>query len=420
MVDPDTPDIAPEARGDGTVAAPCADAGAARPAGAVAPDAAPRSLLPALSLGHLANDWAPSTIWIVAPAIAAAMDLSPAAVGLLITLVGVGGALGYLPAGILADRVANRGRLLLATFWWVAAGYVLAAWAPGFWSAALLLAVAGLGDAAWHPIATGVLAEAMPARRAHALGVHAMTGTFAEVLAPLAAGFLLAVLDWRATLQISALPAVLMGIAFFRIARWVPSSSRPALGLRDLRALFETWRGPRGLGLVGAVTVYNMALMAVLAMAPLFLQRVHGLSLAQTGIAFSAMVLAGALAQPPVGRLSDRFGRRPVVVAGAVAGALACLAAAGAASGGAAVAALVAAVAGFYGIRSSVLATAVEFGRRREATTLGLAFMLLDGVGALGAAMAGAVGSLDLHYPFALAAGFAFVAATAAMPALRR
>ena len=105
--------------------------------GVSAEDGGRRGLLVAFSLGHMANDWAPSTIWIVAPAIAASMDLSPAEVGLLITLVSVGGALGYLPAGILADRVADRGRLLLATFWWVAAGYFVAAFAPGFWSAAM-------------------------------------------------------------------------------------------------------------------------------------------------------------------------------------------------------------------------------------------------------------------------------------------
>ncbi len=389
------------------------------PAGAAASDAGGRGLLLAFSLGHMANDWAPSAIWIIAPAMAASMGLSPAEVGLLITLISLGGALGYVPAGILADRVADRGRLLLATFWWVAIGYVVAALAPGFWSVALLLAIAGLGDAAWHPIATGVLAQTMPARRAHALGIHAMTGTFAEVLAPLAAGFLLAWVDWRTTLQISVLPAVLMGLVFLRVARHVPASPRPAITGADLRALWDSWRGRRGLALIAIISVYNMALLAVLAMAPLFLQRVHGLSLAETGIAFSTMVLSGALVQPLLGRLSDRIGRRKVVVAGAAVGALACGGAAWGGSGLVAIVWLIAAVAAFYGIRSAILAAALEFGRRHEATTLGLAFMLLDGVGALGAAMAGAIGNLDLHYPFLLAAGLALAVAAAAISVLR-
>ena len=61
---------------------------------------------------------------------------------------------------------------------------------------------------------------------------------------------------------------------------------------------------------------------------------------------------------------------------------------------------------------------AVEFAGTREGTTLGLTFVVMDGVGALGAALAGAVGSLDLHYAFVLAAGFAaFAGATAAVMA---
>lgn len=379
-----------------------------------------RRLLAWFSLGHLANDWAPSTIWIVAPAIAAAMDLSPAEVGLLITIAHFGAALGYLPAGVLADRVANRGRLLLGTFWWVAAGYLAASFAPGFWTLALMLAIAGIGDAAWHPIATGVLAQSLPTRRAHALGIHAMTGTFAEVLAPLGIGFLLVWFDWRVAMQISTVPAILMGIAFFRIANYVPPSPHHAISLADLRALWNIWRVPRGLGVITMVSVYNMSLLAILAMTPLFLQRVHGLSLVQAGAVFSSMVLAGALVQPLVGRLSDTTGRKPVFIAGTVAAGLACLAVAWSATLGAAILALIAAVAALYGIRSSVLASAIEFGERREATTLGLAFMLLDGVGTLGSALAGAVGSLDLHYPFLLAAGMAGVAAVVAVPIMRK
>ena len=144
-----------------------------------------RSIFLWFSLGHWANDSAPGAVWIIAPAIALAMGLTPGELGLLIAIHSTGAALAYLPAGVLADRVANQGRLLHMTFLWVAVGYVLAAFAPGFWTIALMLAVAGLGDAAWHPIATGVLVRLRPHRRAEALGIHALGGTLAEVTAPL-------------------------------------------------------------------------------------------------------------------------------------------------------------------------------------------------------------------------------------------
>ena len=102
----------------------------------IAADATRRSgpsLLLPFTIGHFANDWAPTAVWLIVPAMAVTMNLSPAEVGLLFTIHSTGSALAFLPAGVLAARVANRGRLLQITFWWVAVGYALAAFTPGYW-----------------------------------------------------------------------------------------------------------------------------------------------------------------------------------------------------------------------------------------------------------------------------------------------
>ena len=205
-------------------------------------------------LGHLANDWAPAAVWLLAPAIGLAFDLKPSQVGLLLSLHAVGAALAYVPAGILADRVRHQGRLLLTTFWWVTLGYLLASQAPGFWSLAVLLAFAGMGDAAWHPIATGVLVRQMPDRRGQALGIHAVGGTLAEVLSPLLVGFLLSVLDWQTVLQISVVPTALMGIAFFVLVNRVPQRhASTAISRADLLDFVRQWSAPRRLCLIGGL-----------------------------------------------------------------------------------------------------------------------------------------------------------------------
>lgn len=370
-----------------------------------------RDLTPVwFSLGHLANDWAPAAIWLIAPAIALSMDLTAAQVGLLVTIHSFGAAVAYLPAGILTDRVSNHGRLLLATFWWVAVGYLLASLATDFWAIALLLALAGMGDAAWHPIATGVLVQRAPATRARMLGVHAVGGALAEVLAPLCVGALLAFFDWRTTLQISLLPAVIMGLVFWPlVGRGLKRSARPPVAV-DYGALFRIWRRPQGLALIAMMIAYNMAVYALLSMTPLFLQRDQGLSSAQTGVAFAGMLLIGALAQPLVGHISDVSGRKPVVLTGLALAVLGLLAVAFGSSLWLIIGGLVVAAAVFTGIRSSILASAVDHSGRGEATTLGFAFMMLDGVGALGAVLAGAVGNLELRYAFLLAAGLAAAA----------
>jgi len=370
-----------------------------------------RSLPAWFALGHFANDFPVAALWLIVPTVGIAMELSPAEVGLLFTIVNIGGALAYFPAGVLADHVSNRGRLLVATFWWVVAGYLLAATAPGFWSLALLLAIAGMGDAAWHPIATGVLTRDNKQRRAQVLGIHAIGGSFAEVLAPLAVGFVLAFVDWREALAISVIPAAIGGLIFFRIARFVPAVEKKRVSKQDILGLLGRWRRGDGLRIVLMICLYNMALMALLSMVPLYLAEEHGFGPATTGVAFSAMLVFGAVLQPWVGKISDIAGRRPVVLSGNLIAALAVAVLVFQPPFWAVIAAMMAAVAALDSIRAAVLAGAVDYAGRSEASTLGLAFVLLDGIGALGAVLAGVAAGFSWPHMFGLAALLSFSAA---------
>ena len=361
-------------------------------------------------LGHLANDWAPAAIWLLAPAIGLAFDLRPSQVGLLLTIHSIGASLAYFPAGVLADRMRKQGRLLVATFWWVTLGYLLASQAPGFWSLAILLGVAGMGDAAWHPIATGMLVRQMPNRKGQVLGVHAVGGTLAEVLSPLLVGFLLATMDWQSVLQVSVIPTALMGVVFTVLAGRIPRrQASAAISRADLVTFVRQWRSVRGLCLIGGLATYNMALFALMTMSPLFAQRSLGLSPAQTGVAFASAMLLGSVGQPLIGRISDRTGRGGIFALGSVTAA--------ALTGGALVidsslgtiTLLTGAMGVLVAIRSSVLAMAVDYVSEREATALGFIFVMLDGVGALGAVLAGFVGDFSLHYSFVLASVLSLV-----------
>ncbi len=371
-----------------------------------------RSLQSVCVLGHLSNDWASAAIWLLAPAIGLALELKPSEIGLLLTIHSIGASLAYFPAGILADRVRSQGALLLGTFWWVTLGYLLASEAPGFWSLAVLLAIGGMGDAAWHPIATGMLVRQMPKQRGQALGVHAIGGTLAEVFSPLMVGFLLAILDWQQVLQLSVLPAALMGTVFFFLVRRIPSRHvSTALSRNDLVAFIRQWRSRKGLLLVGGIATYNMALIALMTMMPFYSQRAFGFSPAETGVAFALAMLAGSIGQPLVGRLSDRRGRFGIfascsVVAAILSGSVLFLD-----TPLGTVGTLACAMAVLVAIRSSVLAMAVDYSSKHEATSMGFVFVVLDGVGALGAVFAGLIGDFSLVASF----GFAGVLSVSAV-----
>ncbi len=380
-------------------------------------DASPPRRLPVIAFcfGHMAVDWPHGAIWILAPALAVAMNLSPGELGTLFAVTAVGSTVTHIPAGMITDHFGRRGLLFVTTFIWVVLGYGAATLAPDFWSLTFMLALAGMGTSAWHPLATGTLTQAMPGQRARILGIHAMGGTLAEVFAPLLTGVLLTFVDWRTGLGLSIVPAVIMGAVFFVMRDRMNVPGPTGASMLDMKDLWQRWSSRTGLALVAMISIYNMAIMAVLAMATLYLVNDLGLTTTVAGFAFAAMILAGALLQPLMGHLSDRRGRRKVFAASLLAVAPLGIAMPFIANPVIAVAFLVAMIGAFYGVRSVVLASAVDFAGKREGTTLGLTFVMMDGIGALGALLGGFAGDFDLTWAFVLASGFAIVSATIAI-----
>ena len=371
-----------------------------------------RFLLGSLSLGHMVNDWVAGTIWLLAPAIAASMGLGPTEVGLILTINGLGAGLAYIPAGIIADRSTRPGYLMLFSFWWVAIGYWSATMVPGFWAITLLLAFGVMGDAFWHPVATGVLVKAMPQRRAQVLGIHAVGGSIgAEILGPLATGFLLGYFDWQTSLQLLLIPAVIMGVLFIPIANRIHSKVGHSLKTIDLKGLARHWMHRSGIALILVMILYNMSLMAILGMTPLYLQTEHGMSPLNAGVIFATMLLIGTVFQPLAGKYSDHNGRKPLILVVLIVSSLfACLA--GFSSSFIwLLAGLLPAAALLTAVRPVMLATAVDYSGKSEATTLGIVFTVLDGVGMLGALFGGLIGEFSLSYAFLLAGGLAMLSA---------
>ena len=375
-----------------------------------------RLFLGSFAMGHFANDWTAGSILLLTPAIAAAMGLSPLEIGLLLTINGIGAGLAYLPAGLAADHIRHRGWLLWLTFVWVAIGYFIASLATGYWTLTLLLAVAVMGDAAWHPIATGVLTQKMPYRKARALGIHAMGGTLgAEAVAPLVVGALLVWFDWSTVLKLSVLPPILAALIFVPMIRRVGPAPKHRFDMAGFFILLRRWKTPLGIGLMIFAVIYNMATVAAIAMTPLYLISHHGLSSLQAGFVFATMVGIGSCLQPVIGHASDRLGRKLLLIV--------VLGAAGVSGIGAAyfqafvpfVGSLIVSVALLTAIRPVVLAAAVEVSGERESTTLGIAFTMMDGIGAFGALIAGMAGNRDLSQAFMMVALLAILACVIAI-----
>lgn len=364
----------------------------------------PRDRLPYwFSAGHLCIDFPIGAIYVIAPVVALAFGWSPADVGLLLMVQSIVSSLAYPPAGMLMDRVRRRGLLLAMTFFWVAAGYFLASFADGFWMLAILLAAAAIGDAAWHPMATGILMKAAPEQRGRVLGIHAIGGALAVVVAPLCTGYLLEHFDWRTTFNLVLLPTLAMGLIFlFHVSRHIPAQPTETHERVDLKALLADWRTPQGLKLIAMMVLFNLGLVGAVAMTPLFLSTGMDFDIGDTGLIFAGILLVGALVQPRIGKISDEIGRRTLIAIAATAGAIGATVAVFASGTVLPIAGLFLSIGALTSVRSVVLACAVDLSGRGESTTLGIAFAVLDGIGAFGALLAGLLGEIEIANAFLL------------------
>jgi len=374
-----------------------------------------RFLLGALTAGHMVNDWVGGTIWIIAPAIAVSLGLGPSEIGLILTINGIAAGVTYIPAGIISDRISNQGFLMLITFWWVAAGYFAATIVPGFWPITLLLAFGVMGDAFWHPVATGSLVKTMPGRRAQVLGIHAMGGSLGgEILGPVSAGFLLGYFSWQTSLQILVIPAIVMGVVFIPVSRRLARTTGKGISRQGLVELFQSWCTPAGIGLVLMMVFYNMSLFAIMAMTPLTLQHSYDFTPFLGSVVFAGMLVFGTLCQPFIGQFSDKVGRKKLIITFTTCAALSAVVAGLTQELGVFLGALIGSAALLTAVRPIVLAAAVDFSSKSESTTLGLVFAILDGVGALGALLAGYAGELKLGMAFVLAGILALISVVSA------
>ncbi len=363
----------------------------------------------ALPLGHLSVDWVAGGLFILAPAVVfGGQELSPTQIGLLFAIRASVSSLFYIPAGIFGDSARRQGPAMVATFWWVGLAALAGAFAPNYWALVLAIVVSGVGGVFWHPMAMGAMVQQMPRRRAMAMGVHGLGGSIAEMAAPLLVGFLLLFMGWRRVLLVNSLVPLAAGIALLGLI----SVKRPAVQGRfsraDLVDLARIARQPVFLGLLLAMSLYSMSMIALMSMTPVYLKDVRGFSSGAAGLIFAALFLSGTVASPFVGIISDKAGRKPVALVATLIGGTAVWMMTATPETVSLV--LVMSVAGLclISLRWVLTAAALDIVGQREATVIGFLYAIGEGVGALGSLIAGVIGEASLDWSLAFAAILAF------------
>ncbi|MDG2304435.1 MAG: MFS transporter [Candidatus Binatia bacterium] len=238
-------------------------------------------------------------------------------------LTGTAFAIFYATAGIpvarLADRWVRRNVLAMGLTVWSA--MTVACGAVGaYWQLALCRIGVGVGEAGGVPPSHSILSDYFPPeRRATVFGLYAVAPLIGSALGNGIGGWLAGEIGWRGTFVAVGVPGIVLAALVMLTVR-EPERGRfdpPKLRAEpdpDTREVFRFLWSRRTFRLIApALGFATFAGLGMGMWSPTFLMRVHGMSVAETGL-FLATVSApaGAIGTVVGGWAADRLGRRDV------------------------------------------------------------------------------------------------------------
>ena len=253
---------------------------------------------------------------ILLPEIKLGLGLSATQLGTLAFSRQATGWVSTVGAGYLGDRFANRASLMLGTsLTLMGVSFFLAGRAPTYWLMFLAMLLVGVGPSLYHPPAIGALSRRFPDKRGFAISLHGTGGSVGEVLGPLVAAGALTFLMWRDVLRVSVFPAILAAFVIWAMMRSVPGEVPGSSSARSYLSSLTTLLRKRTMLLLVAVTALrSMGQSSVQVFLPVYLREDLDFSIGKVAIYLALAQVVGVVAQPAMGFLSDKFGRKSVLI----------------------------------------------------------------------------------------------------------
>ena len=267
------------------------------------------SILALLSLGHLATDLSAGAIPALLPFFQRSFGLSYGSLGFLNGVFQFAASVTQPLVGLITDRIPGR---LLLPLGCGAAGIMVAltGFATGYSGLILLLALAGVGVAAFHPLAYRLVSQHSGARRGTATSLFSVGGNLGVAIGPLLATALVLRFDAPGTLGIAVPGLVIAGLIWWRVPRQQPVSLHRFGG--GLAAPLRARLAPMSL-LTLVVILRSAATVSLNTFIPLYYIDIVGASETTASRMLSLLLVSGAVGTLLGGQLSDRIGRLRVL-----------------------------------------------------------------------------------------------------------
>lgn len=295
------------------------------------PEAVPKYLIPQFVLAHFSHHMATGILVPILPLLREDFGLNYFQSGILVSAFSISYGFGQVPMAMLADRFKPRPIILFGLVGVSFTGIAMSL-THAFWQMAVCFVVMGLLGGTYHAPSSTFISQLIPSgKRGRALGMHIIGGAASFSLTPAMALSTAALFhSWRASFFILALPALIVGYMLWITTRQVSpgashGSNRTSLSTGGMAETISTteesgnhkswWEIIRALGFVVClVMVLQVVLSSVSSYLPLYMVDKHHISPKWAGIVISVISVASLVGAPLGGALSDKFGRKQVIL----------------------------------------------------------------------------------------------------------
>jgi len=263
-----------------------------------------------LVFSHTVVDASQNILPVLLPLLQARFGLSYTRVGAAAAMLTISSSVIQPLFGWVADRW-NTQWFLPAGIVWTGLLMGLVGLVPNYWILVLALTLAGLGTAAFHPVASMAAAHVSGSQRGLGMSFFSAGGNLGFAVGPILIAWVLPWLGLKGTVSL-LVPCVLMGGAIHWCRRDIEV---PYLGPRKRSTLAGgpiPWAKLSVLCLL--ITLRSWGYSGLIIFLPMYLLD-QGLPLALTGTALFVFLFFGALGGMVGGHLSDRIGRLQVIAA---------------------------------------------------------------------------------------------------------
>jgi MFS family permease len=273
-------------------------------------------LLTALALGHTLMHCIQQGWYIVLPSVKETFGFSDLQYGAIESVRSAANSALQFPAGALSDILSTHWVIIISSaLLGLGIAFGVLGLAPNYSVVLLAAILIGASIALWHPAALSVLSARLAERRGVALSMHGMGGNLGNAVGPAVVGMIIGAMAWQAATWIMAVPMVLMAVLLFFALRRIPGvESKGGNGRDYISALKRLIKNRVIIGAVMANSIRAMGTSSVFAFFSLYCRQDLGFSPTKAGIYYAMMMTSGIVSQPLLGYLSDRFGRKIVII----------------------------------------------------------------------------------------------------------